>query len=60
MPEAPPLSPDLLADLERTAVELARLAAAEITTALGRTLAVRYKGAGAEETAPRDPRAMAK
>lgn len=55
MAEATTLAPDLLADLERTAVELARLAAAEITTALGRTLAVRYKGAGAEETAPRDP-----
>ena len=36
-------SPELLAELEQTAVELARLAGAEIVTALGRTLAVRYK-----------------
>lgn len=51
-----PLPPsDHLAELERTAVDLARLAATEITSALGRTLAVRYKGAGADEPAPRDP-----
>jgi myo-inositol-1(or 4)-monophosphatase len=35
-----------LAELERVAVELARLAAAEIQTFLGRELAIRYKGAG--------------
>lgn len=51
-----PLPPtELLAELERTAVDLARLAAAEITSALGRTLSVRYKGAEADEAAPRDP-----
>jgi myo-inositol-1(or 4)-monophosphatase len=33
-----------LVQLERVAVELARLAAAEIQTALGRELAIRYKG----------------
>lgn len=50
---APPLPPaELLAEIERTAVELAQLAAAEITTALGRTLAVRYKGA---DESLRDP-----
>jgi myo-inositol-1(or 4)-monophosphatase len=46
---------ELLAELERTAVDLARLAATEITSALGRTLAVRYKGSQADEAAPRDP-----
>jgi myo-inositol-1(or 4)-monophosphatase len=44
-----------MAELERTAVDLARLAATEIASALGRTLAVRYKGAEADAPAPRDP-----
>ena len=45
-----------LAGYEALAGALARLAGAEITAALGRTLAVRYKGAGAEEVAAaRDP-----
>jgi myo-inositol-1(or 4)-monophosphatase len=38
-----------LIELERIAVELARLAAAEIQTALGRELAIRYKGAEQRE-----------
>lgn len=49
------LPADRLAALERTAVELARLAAVEITGAFGRAVAVGYKGAGADEAAPRDP-----
>lgn len=44
----------ILDDIERTAVELARLAGAEIVTALGRVLAVRYKRM-AEGDAPTDP-----
>lgn len=35
---------ELLRDIERVAVELARLAGTEIVAALGRTLEVRYKG----------------
>ena len=55
--EAPALSPDLLAEIEATAVELARLAGAEIETTLGKVLAVEYKGAaaGAEAALLRDP-----
>ncbi len=41
--------------MERVAVDLARLAGAEIQGALGRTLAVRYKGADAETVSFRDP-----
>jgi myo-inositol-1(or 4)-monophosphatase len=48
------LAPDELHAIERTAVELARLAGAEIVTSLGRTLSVRYKGAP-DDTAFRDP-----
>lgn len=55
MSGAGPLPVTELAALERMAVELAGLAAAEITTALGRTLAVRYKGARPGEAAPKDP-----
>lgn len=44
-----------LVEIERTAVELARVAGAEITSALGRTLAVRYKSLGEEEDSLRDP-----
>jgi myo-inositol-1(or 4)-monophosphatase len=36
----------MLLELERTAVELARLAGAEIVSTLGRTLAVKYKSLG--------------
>ena len=43
---------DTLARLEVLAAEMARLAGAEITSALGRTLSVRYKG---DEAAARDP-----
>jgi myo-inositol-1(or 4)-monophosphatase len=48
-----PTADDLVA-IEREAVELAALAGARIATALGRTLAVRYKP-GAEEDSLRDP-----
>jgi myo-inositol-1(or 4)-monophosphatase len=51
-----PAVPDqLLAEIERTAVELAQLAGTEIKTALGRVLTVRYKGAAAGEAPPTDP-----
>jgi myo-inositol-1(or 4)-monophosphatase len=51
-----PAVPDqLLAEIERTAVELSQLAGAEIRTALGRVLTVRYKGAAAGEAPPTDP-----
>jgi myo-inositol-1(or 4)-monophosphatase len=49
------LDPDLLADLEATAVELARLAGAEIENTLGKVLAVEYKGAAADAALLRDP-----
>ena len=52
--EQVPVAPDMLARLERTAVELATLAGAEITTSLGQTLSVRYKG-GTEEAGFADP-----
>ena len=45
----------MLLELEHTAVEFARLASAEITTALNRTLSVRYKTAAQSEYAPTDP-----
>ncbi|WP_243451059.1 inositol monophosphatase [Sphingosinicella sp. CPCC 101087] len=41
--------------MERTAVELARLAGAEIQTTLGKVLAVEYKGETAEGALLRDP-----
>src|SRR4051795_4020279 len=46
------LAGSLLEEIERTAIELARVAGAEIETALGRVLAVRYKGDGAATTDP--------
>ena len=49
------LSTARLDELERAAVELARLAGAEIVTALGRVLAVRYKRDTDPGTAPTDP-----
>jgi myo-inositol-1(or 4)-monophosphatase len=50
------LPEQLLKDIERTAVELARLAGAEIVSALGGLLAVRYKGnEAADEERWRDP-----
>ena len=49
------LSSELLAEVEVTAVELARLAAAEIVTALGRTLAVQYKGDAQAAASYKDP-----
>jgi myo-inositol-1(or 4)-monophosphatase len=42
-----------LIEIENVAVELARLAAAEIQTALGRELAIKYKGAEEREGASR-------
>ena len=47
------LHPDLLIELEEVAVEMARLAAAEMRTALGRELAIRYKGEAEREGAAR-------
>src|SRR3954454_17372335 len=46
------LPDSLLEEIEGTAVELARVAGAEIETALGRVLAVRYKGDGTATTDP--------
>jgi myo-inositol-1(or 4)-monophosphatase len=48
------IAEDTLRAVEKEAVELASLAGARIRTALGRTLAVRYKP-GAEEDSLRDP-----
>ena len=53
--EATELGRDLLDDLEETAVELARLAGAEIQNTLGKVLEVEYKGSSAEAAALRDP-----
>ncbi|HSK38135.1 MAG TPA: inositol monophosphatase family protein [Arenibaculum sp.] len=54
LPDPLPISePDLRA-IERTAVELARVAGAEIMSALGRTLSIRYKGADAATDAATD------
>jgi myo-inositol-1(or 4)-monophosphatase len=44
-----------LSDIERLAVELARLAGTEIVAALGRTLEVRYKGTTGSEATFKDP-----
>jgi myo-inositol-1(or 4)-monophosphatase len=51
------LTEPMLIELERAAVELAHLAGAEIRTALGRELAIRYKGTDASDAAAsfRDP-----
>ena len=51
------LSAGLLADIESTAVELARLAGAEIQNTLGKVLEVEYKGvaASADAATLRDP-----
>jgi myo-inositol-1(or 4)-monophosphatase len=51
----PPIDPATLDELEQLAVELARLAAAEIQGALGTLLTVRYKGSAAEQGTLRDP-----
>lgn len=48
-------SQEELADIERVAVELANLAGAEITNALGGIMAVRYKGEKAAEQMWQDP-----
>lgn len=53
--EATELTRELLAELEATAVELARLAGAEIQNTLGKVLAVEYKGGAAEAALLRDP-----
>lgn len=52
---SPDPSPTLLAEIERTAVDLARLAGTEIQASLGRTLSVRYKAGADPETLFRDP-----
>jgi myo-inositol-1(or 4)-monophosphatase len=46
---------DLLAEIEQTAAELARLAAAEIESTLGKVLAVEYKTVDAARVSLRDP-----
>lgn len=51
----PPIDPAILEELEQLAVELARLAAAEIQGALGTLLTVRYKGSAAGQDTLRDP-----
>lgn len=53
--EADTLSESLLSELEETAVELARLAGAEIENTLGKVLAVEYKGEAAGAALLRDP-----
>ena len=50
-----PLGAALLRELQSVAVELARLAGAEIQNTLGKVLAVEYKGAAAEAALLRDP-----
>jgi myo-inositol-1(or 4)-monophosphatase len=50
-----PVEETLLQEIERTAFELAAAAGAEITTALGRTLTVRYKTAATDVLQARDP-----
>ena len=50
-----PVEETLLQEIERTAFELAAAAGAEITTALGRTLTVRYKTAATGVLQARDP-----
>lgn len=51
----PPIDPNTLDELEQLAVDLARLAAAEIQGALGTLLTVRYKGSAAGQDTLRDP-----
>jgi len=48
-------TPDNLREIERVAVELAALAGAEISIALGTIMTIRYKGAAEVGEAPRDP-----
>jgi myo-inositol-1(or 4)-monophosphatase len=54
-PDAAALSPEHLDAIERVAVELAAAAGAEISSALIRTLSVRYKTAASGNEPPRDP-----
>jgi myo-inositol-1(or 4)-monophosphatase len=53
--EAAGLCDAMLLEIEETALELARLAGAEIQSALGRTLAIRYKKSAEGAPAFRDP-----
>lgn len=53
-PEGAP-EPALLAEIERTAVDLARLAGAEIQGSLGRAMAVSYKAGADARAVYRDP-----
>ena len=53
--EADAPSDILLAEIERNAVDLARLAGTEIQASLGRTMSVRYKEGQDEATLYRDP-----
>ncbi|TDR87968.1 inositol monophosphatase family protein [Enterovirga rhinocerotis] len=50
-----PIPDDELAEMERTAIDLARLAGAEIQNSLGRTLSVRYKSGDDDRAVYRDP-----
>jgi myo-inositol-1(or 4)-monophosphatase len=47
--------PDNLSEIERVAVEMAALAGAEISIALGTIMTIRYKGKAEVGEAPRDP-----
>ena len=54
--EKPELIPEqMLRDIESLAVQVARLAGAEIVNSLGKLLAVRYKGASEKEQLWKDP-----
>lgn len=55
LPLLPDPPPDLLAAIEETALELARLGGAEIEAGMSRPLTVDYKTDGAGGRAPRDP-----
>jgi myo-inositol-1(or 4)-monophosphatase len=53
--DSAPLPAGVLAEIERMAVEFARLAGEQIVAALGRTLEVRYKGGAAGTVSLMDP-----
>ncbi|MCC6920980.1 MAG: inositol monophosphatase [Alphaproteobacteria bacterium] len=55
MADRNPPPTDVLESIERTAVELAQVAGAEIVTALGGMMAVKYKSGSAEDEQWKDP-----
>lgn len=55
LPLSPETPPDLLAAIEETALELARLGGVEIEAGMSRPLTVDYKTDGKDHAAPRDP-----